>query len=352
MAPTLSEELGLSATDVLEYHKNNLNSDVLELFCHGVYTCVYVYSIFELGSSFTASDKSTIKRRGFHAILITVMWSLATVIFGVRWYYITSTYVDHGDSRESAFDFSASDFSSAVSIVSRVSLSINVMIADCILLWRCWVIYGGYWVITILPSLCLVAELVSCVLLLISNYDGGSVVSLAEIDWNIVYYSMTVATNILCTGSIVLRIIYINGKIRTYRGIIEILVESAMLYSITYITYIAVYAYAYNDVHYNESHFYPGAMLSAVTGISPTLIIARVASGRARPDDSWRKDTTSNVLSTLHFHSSESSPESQVHGRQATSEYGDVDVNTAPQAIRHTRSSEQSQRNETPESER
>ncbi|KAF8915743.1 hypothetical protein CPB85DRAFT_1432753 [Mucidula mucida] len=264
MAPTLSEELGLSAADVLEYHRNNLNSDVLELFCHGVYTCVYVYSICEIASSSIASHKS-IKRRGFHAILITIMWSLATLIFGVRWYYLSSTYVDHGDSRESAFDFSASGFSTVISIVSRVSLSINVLIADCILMWRCWVIFGGYWVITILPSLCLLAELASCVLLLISNYDGGSVVSITEIDWNIVYYSMTVATNILCTGSIVLRIIYISRTIRTYRGIIEILVESAMLYSVTYITYIAVYAYAYNDVSFNESHYYPGAMLSAVT---------------------------------------------------------------------------------------
>ncbi len=317
MAPTLSEELGLSAADVLEYHRNNLNSDVLELFCHGVYTCVYVYSICEIGthsnfatslslltprnvaSSSIASHKS-IKRRGFHAILITIMWSLATLIFGVRWYYLSSTYVDHGDSRESAFDFSASGFSTVISIVSRVSLSINVLIADCILvslkshifigtgkvtcctvdvamLGNLWWVLGYHnppffvppcrarYIISYTYFSSLIYDVASCVLLLISNYDGGSVVSITEIDWNIVYYSMTVATNILCTGSIVLRIIYISRTIRTYRGIIEILVESAMLYSVTYITYIAVYAYAYNDVSFNESHYYPGAMLSAVT---------------------------------------------------------------------------------------
>ncbi|KAG7443910.1 uncharacterized protein BT62DRAFT_1008587 [Guyanagaster necrorhizus] len=94
--------------------------------------------------------------------------------------------------------------------------------------------------------------------------------------------AMTLGTNILCTGLIVGRIIYaarghrgIMGGIRTYRGIIEIL---------------------------GNGYIYAQKLAYPITGIAPTLIIARVASGQARPVESSHE-----TQSSLHFQASRGS---------------------------------------------
>ncbi|KAJ7787866.1 hypothetical protein B0H14DRAFT_3504929 [Mycena olivaceomarginata] len=50
---------------------------------------------------------------------------------------------------------------------------------------------------------------------------------------------------------------------------------------------------------------YVQAVVAQITGIAPTLIVARVTFGLARPDETWQKP------STLHFASSE--PGSTLH---------------------------------------
>lgn len=56
------------------------------------------------------------------------------------------------------------------------------------------------------------------------------------VTWTISYISLTLATTLICTILIICRIIFVgranHGGIRSYRGVIEILVESALLYSI------------------------------------------------------------------------------------------------------------------------
>ncbi|PBK83504.1 hypothetical protein ARMGADRAFT_1089349 [Armillaria gallica] len=113
----------------------------------------------------------------------------------------------------------------------------------------------------------------------------------------------TLGTNILCTALIVARIIYvarghrgIMGAIRTYRGVLEILVESAALYSIIYVLLMILYLLKGNEYMYPETSSYP------VTGIAPTLIILRVASGQGRPEES-----SLETQSSLHFQASRGS---------------------------------------------
>ncbi len=59
---------------------------------------------------------------------------------------------------------------------------------------------------------------------------------------------MTLATTLLCTVLIVYRIVSVGGAqyasgIRTYRGAIEVVVESAALFSVSLIIYVALVAH-------------------------------------------------------------------------------------------------------------
>ncbi len=121
--------------------------------------------------------------------------------------------------------------------------------------------YGGSLLVVAIPSLCLVTEtgkfhhsksvslspsrVVSVIIVTVLDTFPHS--NATGINWRLVYYLMTLITNGLCTFLILFRIVRISGvgaSFKTYRGIIEILVESAAIYSAIYIALLVTYAYA------------------------------------------------------------------------------------------------------------
>ncbi|PBK89932.1 hypothetical protein ARMGADRAFT_1015071 [Armillaria gallica] len=124
-----------------------------------------------------------------------------------------------------------------------------------------------------------------------------------QTSWAAATIAATVGTNILCTILIVARIIYVARRsrgimdsIRTYRGVLEVLVESAALYSIFFVVLMILFALDGNG------YMYPQASIFSVTGIAFTLIVFRVASGQGRPEE-----PSFETQSSLHFQTSRGS---------------------------------------------
>ncbi len=90
--------------------------------------------------------------------------------------------------------------------------------------------------------------------------------TLTQVNWVIVYYSITASVNILTTSLIIIRIISLVGlkRTRTYRGLIEIMVESAFLFSATYLVYLALYARDFYLPYFSSKSLYAQGMLNAV----------------------------------------------------------------------------------------
>jgi hypothetical protein len=119
-------------------------------------------------------------------------------------------------------------------------------------------------------------------------------------------------TTSLATIFIVLRIITMTDptvrKAGRYRRAIEILVESAVLYSVVLIVLLP---FLVQKSSFNNG--YPHAFVAQLTviphsastviilpymmqGICPTLMVARVSFGHARPDETWQGQRTSVVF--------------------------------------------------------
>ncbi|KAF8999200.1 hypothetical protein BDZ89DRAFT_730362 [Hymenopellis radicata] len=174
--------------------------------------------------------------------------------------------------------------------------SVNVIVADIVLVWRCWSLYERTWKITAPLTAGFLAEIVSssAIIALISkrNADYSE-----QTKWTFVYCLTTVLINGLCTLLIVLRLLRSN---RTYRKIIEILVESALAYTIAYIALLVVYGYEFYTVRglmFLCRFRYPWAISNSITGIAPTLIIGRVM---ARSDGSSRSRLATRILRSAH----------------------------------------------------
>ncbi|KAK0227611.1 hypothetical protein IW262DRAFT_1454755 [Armillaria fumosa] len=193
---------------------------------------------------------------------------------------------------------------------SGLTSGLNTIVADAIMIWRCWVVWGSRYEVIVLPTLLLASQSVFGWLALHSNIYGGPVKQ--EVTWLTLYLSLSLVTTLFCTVLIIYRIIKVGkypGNDGTslcgYRGIIEILVESALLYAISLIFWLAFLLGSYTVSFYPEMIYvsitvrpsFPAVAqtLMPLKGIAPTLIVGRVASGQARPNDNWKSSSVSAI---------------------------------------------------------
>ena len=99
-------------------------------------------------------------------------------------------------------------------------------------------------------------------------------VAQSEATWKIVFLSTTVFTNVFCTGAIIFRILRVTGltkSLKTYQGILEIVIESAILYTLIYLIYIGLDVYTiYFTDKWDVRYYYPESLAHVIT--VPVLI--------------------------------------------------------------------------------
>ncbi len=153
-------------------------------------------------------------------------------------------------------------------------------------IWRCWVIWSENWVIVTPAIICTIAgtrkshntNLIRSSLMrftvskVFQIYGSMSNLSsdisrtsgyTTKIDWSILYLSFTLATTVLTTLLIIYRIVKVGNSaygsgLGSYRRVMEILVESAALYSISVIVYMGLVAS--ND----QSAYYADAIMAYI----------------------------------------------------------------------------------------
>ncbi|PBK93608.1 hypothetical protein ARMGADRAFT_1079907 [Armillaria gallica] len=266
----------------------DLNSVILCSLLHGIYTGIVAVTL----GNMIFMNKS--RRTGRALTIIIILLYIATTIdFALTWSYIHSVFVDHGQTLWTKY-MSYQTPGMGITVGAATAGAICTVLADSAMVWRCWTVWGQRWRIVLLPVLLLVSEIVLKIIAMSRNYTPPDGYVLGYV----LYSSFTLASTLWCTLLIIYRIVTVvrsageaGGGLSAYRHVIEVLVESAALYSISLILFVAFYAR-------NDATMYYFDVLSAITrGIAPTLLVGRVAAGHARPDDSWQ----GSIISSLHF---------------------------------------------------
>ncbi|KAK0192009.1 hypothetical protein F5146DRAFT_1189250 [Armillaria mellea] len=269
---TTPADVGISDIDIQNYFDDDLNSQILGFFAHG--------QAFKWHYRTRPNNGE-----GFYTGLFGIsIWQLL----------VWESYVLPTSSR-ARYDLNGPLF---LGIIATTATALNLIIADCTIIWRCWVVWAHDWRIIILPIFFVVGEIVCGGIGVVSEFmPWANMIDETQVHWAVATMAATLGTNILCTTLIVATGHRgVMDAIRTYRGVVEIMVESAALYSIVFVVLMILYpldSYAY---------FYPLALCYPVTGIAPTLIVLRVASGQGRPEES-----SLETQSSLHFQASRGS---------------------------------------------
>ncbi|KAJ7744611.1 hypothetical protein B0H16DRAFT_987434 [Mycena metata] len=154
---------------------------------------------------------------------------------------------------------------------TTVIYGINNIIADGLVVYRCYSVWNKNIYVVILPILMLIP----------TSVFGLDYLLPTE---NTTFFALSLATNIIVTALTAGRIWWIHRKARAYlrrdvqqryTSAIAILVESGVLYSATVLAYLILGAIP--SVNIVQEPIYQ--MLTQVLGIAPTLIIVRVGLG-------------------------------------------------------------------------
>ncbi|KAK0227920.1 hypothetical protein IW262DRAFT_564321 [Armillaria fumosa] len=267
----------------------DLNSRILYSLLVGFYTGVIAVTLWNI---FT--NKSWPIARAM-VVVITLLYIVTIIDFAFIWSNIPSIFDKHGQNFWTEYSFSYGPGVNTIISAGTVS-AVGTVLADSTMIWRCWIVWGGQWVVIILPILFLLG---SIAFKIVGEYQDFTISNSYSFNF-VLYATFLLATTLWCTVLIIYRIITVSraggdamgGGVRAYLRLIEVLVESSALYSICLALYVGFYA--------KDSWMGPyfDILAGSARGIAPTVLVGRVAAGHARPDDSWQGTA---ILASLRF---------------------------------------------------
>ncbi|KAF7372818.1 hypothetical protein MSAN_00487800 [Mycena sanguinolenta] len=212
-----------------------------------------------------------------------MMYTLSTIHVASVWILVKTGFINNGNTPLSTSLYLLQP-PLWLTVLAATVFTVNTVIADFIVIWRCWIVWNRDWKVVVLPVMCTISGAAlgsrsiaeQAAYVLNPNLDRSSFV-----DFSTPYFALSLVTTCLSTILVIWRIISITeSSTRTSKGygrVIEVVVESAILYSVSLVVFLPFL------VKGSTNDGYPQAVL----GIAPTLIVARVSLGIARPDATW-----------------------------------------------------------------
>ncbi|KAJ6626904.1 hypothetical protein B0H10DRAFT_2210784 [Mycena sp. CBHHK59/15] len=265
----------------------------------GSYITAILYGMqlfmFVLSNYFLLYSSAEARKESFFYIFYgTVMLLLWTVASSCNALFGQLIWIDNRDVMGGPAAYLIANLSAWYNTLGTVAGICMNFLADGLLLYRCYIIWGSSLHIIALPVLIYFAAMSMAILLIYeSAIPGASFFSGDSVSFGVPYFWLTISLNIIVTSLICGRLLSVRNRVRTilgeqycrtYTGVVAVLLESALPFTVLGIIYVISYA---------RNSPYSFALLQIwadFCAISPQLIILRVATGKA-----WSKDTVASV---------------------------------------------------------
>ncbi|RDX52709.1 hypothetical protein OH76DRAFT_1399966 [Lentinus brumalis] len=306
----------------------------LETLFYGFNACVF-------GSYIYITRIRRIRRRVTPIIfwVAVLMFCFSTVHVSLGFARLVWGFIDHRDDPGGPAAF-FSDVSQPPNVAKVIIHTINSILGDGIVVWRCYYVWAMNWQICVLPALLIVASAIcgfgqAYIFATAKTTHSAFATSIAR--WNGSLFSLSFATNAVVTVLIAARLwsltrdlngAVVSGHSFRYMKVFMLIIESAMIYSAAVLIEIVLY-------FSNSNAFYivydPIAQL---TGIVPTMIIIISTLGITIEDLSTARSASSDPttgrdeLSTMHFKTIYNSRGASTAG------YSDTDVEREASSVR------------------
>ncbi|KAJ6535448.1 hypothetical protein B0H19DRAFT_1271211 [Mycena capillaripes] len=273
-----------------------LNMTLLQTFFHGIYFVVFFLALYGM-----------IVKRKTPPILFAVvvaMFAMSTIQLALNWQRIRTAFISNGDTALDTAN-TLGNTPMTIVVVGSTMLVMNNLLADCVLIHRVHAIWNRDWRVIVLPILTCFASAAFGFVAVYESAHFSATPPSTFIKISTSNFSLTLATTLMATFLVVFRIVWVTRGhsdlgFSGYRAVIEVVVESAFLYSATLVIYIALLFTSTTS----DNDGYGQAVLIEMTGIAPTLIVMRVSFGLSRPSSSWQRSTNGGspgISRPIHF---------------------------------------------------
>ncbi|KAF5358978.1 hypothetical protein D9758_004893 [Tetrapyrgos nigripes] len=257
------------------------------------------------------------KRRGSNTLCWLFM-AYMTVIFGLSTTYVGTNiqanidgYITHRNDPGGPATFAQNNFRSAMVLVgNNIFPTISIWLNDMLMIWRLYVIWGVYWIVSLAVVAFLGSFVMGILLLFTSSQPGHTFNSADAVKFGTAFFSISLSLQVLITLVIVFRLIYLQrqttkalGNTPEYRdhyiSAWPILLESSAMYGTVGFIFLILY---------NKNNPVSNVFLQLMVQwmcISSDLIILRVMVGSGWTTRTAEKYTsmifkTGNQESTAH----------------------------------------------------
>ncbi|KAJ7151471.1 hypothetical protein C8R46DRAFT_1349506 [Mycena filopes] len=278
-------------------------------FYIGSYLTAVLYGMqlvmFFLSNYFLLYSSSDARRESFFYIFYSstmlILWTIAS---SCNAYFGEQIWISHRDVPGGPAAYLNANLSASYNTLGTVTGICMNFLADGLLLYRAYVIWGSSFKIIALPVVLYFGAMSMAILLIYeSAIPGASFFDGDSVSFGVPYFWMTISLNIITTALICGRLLAVRNRVRailgeqycqTYTGVVAVLLESALPFTALGIVYVISYA---RNSPYSFAFLQIWADFCA---ISPQLIILRVAMGKA-----WSKNTVASVSVLVFDHRAE-----------------------------------------------
>ncbi|KJA25296.1 hypothetical protein HYPSUDRAFT_37792 [Hypholoma sublateritium FD-334 SS-4] len=268
-----------------------VESTILQAFVTGLYTLLF-FPFFLV--------PLIRQKKPFFVVVLSALYIAIILNLAATWQILRSVVVTNNATRVTMI----LEYLEGPIVIPRMANatgSIAILLADSLLVWRCYVLWHkNKWILAMFSVFILGEFTVLPIYLTLNTTLGPHKISII-----IVYFLISAGVTTLATSLIIYRIFDVSrrssNEMNSYQYTIEILVESGVMYTATIVVtaiLLAIQGSSFDDLKVVQAASYFGALLTPMTGIAPTLITARIVSGSARPDVEWSKPFSGMAFKT------------------------------------------------------
>ncbi|KAJ6570247.1 hypothetical protein DFH09DRAFT_425544 [Mycena vulgaris] len=236
------------------------------------------------------------KSKMFYIGYSTAMMVLITFALSCNFFFGQAMWIEHRDVEGGPVAFFGENIAAWYNTLGTAADVTANFLGDALMLYRCYVFWGHSPLAMAFPCLLYLGSVAMGITMTIqSGLPGGDIFHGTTVNFGIPWVVLTIVFNILVTAMIAVRLLSMHSKAdkvlgtavtKRYTGLLAILVESALPFTLLGIGYLATYI-----KQVPESLAFAGVW-GAVVSLSPQAIILRVAMGAA-----WTQETVSRVAS-------------------------------------------------------
>ncbi|TFL00352.1 hypothetical protein BDV98DRAFT_583588 [Pterulicium gracile] len=262
------------------------------LILYGLNLYMYGQSVYFL----LTGNSGSFRKRMFYIIFGGVMTILITIATTTNAYFAQQIFIENRDFQLGPVGYYGLHISDWYNTFGSASDIAANFLGDGLLVYRCYIIWGGKWWVVILPACMYVASTVLAIMsVTASALPDASFFKGPSKGFGVPWIGLTVSLNVVVTAMICTRLILARRRVRIaltpqmsdmYTGLIAVLIESALPFTVLGLFFLYTFA---KELEIAIAFAFVWGTLVAV---APQLIILRVSMGKA-----WTK-TTATQFST------------------------------------------------------